>query len=462
MIVSLRRRHGHDARLGARAGVARDARAADGGAAEARAAARPRRALADAARRGRARDRHRADRARAVRRRRAAATRPRSSASAPPSSSSASALLARTSCARCRSAVGLPLRAPARRHAAGSRARTRSRNPRRTAATAAALMIGVALVTFVTIFAAGAQGLDRRRGRPTASRAQLIVAERRRLLAVSGRGARPCSQRRRRRHGLGRALLEGDRRRQGQTERHRRRSRDDRRVYKVDWVEGSAATLRAARPGRGAGREEMVARTTKLKRRRRPDADDADQHETDRCTSAASTTTKASLLGDADVLQRDAGARLRRQQATRSCWRRRRRASTSSAVKERAERARQAPLPERRGADRRTSSSTSRQARSTSCSALIYVLLALAVLISLFGIVNTLVLTINERTRELGMLRAIGMSRRQVKQDRALRGGHHGDDRRGARRRARRALRGARESRWRAKASRSRSRSAAR
>ncbi len=46
---------------------------------------------------------------------------------------------------------------------------------------------------------------------------------------------------------------------------------------------------------------------------------------------------------------------------------------------------------------------------------LFYVLLALAVLISLFGIVNTLGLSIYERTRELGMLRAIGMSRRQVR-----------------------------------------------
>jgi putative ABC transport system permease protein len=47
--------------------------------------------------------------------------------------------------------------------------------------------------------------------------------------------------------------------------------------------------------------------------------------------------------------------------------------------------------------------------------ALIYALLALAIIVSLFGIVNTLVLSITERTRELGMLRAIGTSRRQVR-----------------------------------------------
>jgi putative ABC transport system permease protein len=46
---------------------------------------------------------------------------------------------------------------------------------------------------------------------------------------------------------------------------------------------------------------------------------------------------------------------------------------------------------------------------------ILYILLALSVVISLFGIVNTLVLTVFERTRELGMLRAVGMTRRQVR-----------------------------------------------
>jgi len=46
---------------------------------------------------------------------------------------------------------------------------------------------------------------------------------------------------------------------------------------------------------------------------------------------------------------------------------------------------------------------------------LLYALLAMAVLVSLLGIVTTLALSIHERTRELGMLRAVGMSRRQVR-----------------------------------------------
>jgi putative ABC transport system permease protein len=51
----------------------------------------------------------------------------------------------------------------------------------------------------------------------------------------------------------------------------------------------------------------------------------------------------------------------------------------------------------------------------TSLLNLLYVLLALSVVISLFGMINTLVLSVWERTREIGMLRAVGMSRRQAR-----------------------------------------------
>lgn len=45
----------------------------------------------------------------------------------------------------------------------------------------------------------------------------------------------------------------------------------------------------------------------------------------------------------------------------------------------------------------------------------IYGLLVLSIIIALIGIANTLSLSINERTRELGLLRAVGMGRRQLR-----------------------------------------------
>jgi putative ABC transport system permease protein len=51
----------------------------------------------------------------------------------------------------------------------------------------------------------------------------------------------------------------------------------------------------------------------------------------------------------------------------------------------------------------------------TSFVTFIYVLLVLSIIIALIGIANTLSLSINERTRELGLLRAVGMHRGQMR-----------------------------------------------
>jgi putative ABC transport system permease protein len=284
-----------------------------------------------------------------------------------------------------------------------------ARNPRRTASTSAALMIGVALVAFMTIFAAGLKasiadavdiGLKGQLIAQTTNFQPVPAAARRVLGAVHGvetvAGVRftkaiVAGEGRPTVTGVDPALI-GD-------------------VFNVDWVDGSAATLRALGPG-----EVLLAK-------RWSEDHNLGVGDTLRLTTPTGARIsvraigvyddRANLLGSLslpnDVLARSFNVRddafLMASTAP---------GADVDAVRELADRVLSAAFPsmevltEQEFVDQQ-------EGQVNQLLYLIYVLLALALVISLFGIVNTLYLAIHERTRELGMLRAIGTSRKQVK-----------------------------------------------
>jgi putative ABC transport system permease protein len=284
------------------------------------------------------------------------------------------------------------------------------RNPSRTAVTAAALMIGLMVVTFVTVFAAGlkssvAQVVDENfagglviqnsdgfspipggaavaaRKVPGVSAVATIRAEQAKLLP-GGSGAKVSAP-----------------------------SREIEKTVDLEWKKGGPAVLRRLRDDQAVvsdgfasdhglklgDRFRLLSQT-----RRRPSFEVAGEFHSKLEVFGSVLITQAAMAREfsqtqdtIDFVQVKPGANPAEVQAILS-----RGVEAAFPV---AEVLNQQELKE------------SREEQVDQLVNLVYALLLLAILISLFGIANTLALSIHERTRELGMLRAIGMSRRQVR-----------------------------------------------
>ena len=299
------------------------------------------------------------------------------------------------------------LGAPAARFAgaAGRLARSNTtRNPRRTAATAAALMIGVALVSLVAVIGHGMR-------QSTTGEIEKSIGASHVIQSQDGWSGVDPAALEAAAGAPGVSVATGLRQDEG-------RAFDDKlrvdgvdpaaygRAYNVDWKDGDDAALERLGPGQAIVREAYADKH---------DLAVGDRFELLSASGDKLAVTVAGIdrvpslnplyLGDVTIGNGDYGRMFATERLLVAF------VDTSDAG---AARKALAGFP-----DAELSTVDSFAKTSTewvdSLLGILYVLLALSVLISLFGIVNTLVLSVFERTRELGMLRAVGMTRRQVR-----------------------------------------------
>jgi putative ABC transport system permease protein len=300
--------------------------------------------------------------------------------------------------------IGAPL--PRLRGMSGTLARENAmRNPKRTASTAAALMIGVGLVGFITIFAASAK---------TSINASIDKAFTGDFVIDSGTfgfgGLSPelaASLGRLPEVGavsgfrIGQAKVEGTPRFLGGVDPERFAS-----IIDLDVADGSLADLRGdtlavdAATARGKGWH--VGDTVRLSFAK-----------TGERRFRIATIYRRADAGGQYLVPLDAFARNFPSQLDARVFVKRA-PGVSAADARRAVEAVTRAYPNATLQDQ-TEFKEAQSAQINQLLGLIYVLLFLAVVIALMGIANTLALSIFERTRELGLLRAVGMTRKQLR-----------------------------------------------
>ncbi len=307
------------------------------------------------------------------------------------------------------SAIGAPLE---RFGLTGRLARENSqRNPSRTAVTSAALMIGLALVAFVTIFASGLNSsvtnvIDSNlKGQiilqgpggfnPIPPEAAELASETEGVQAASGI-----------RYSNVRVIGDGGR----DLSSVQPSSVND--VLELEWKEGSAENL-AQLGGRRAVVSEGLSDSADLAVGDSFEVLSKTGKTVDLEVTGILASGNLDLLGNIVVsqeeMERDFGVDVDFFALVRTDP-----GADVDVVQQRIDDAFQQPFPTVDVLNQQELKDNQQQQINTLL-AMIYVLLALAVVVSLVGIVVTLILSIYERTRELGMLRAVGMSRRQVR-----------------------------------------------
>jgi putative ABC transport system permease protein len=307
------------------------------------------------------------------------------------------------------SLIGRPLEALRRLTGRLARENTQ-RNPARTAVTAAALMIGLAVVAFVTVFAAGikssiATAVDE------SFQGELVLQNSDGFSPISPKAARLAE-------GVPgvelvatMSVAQAKVLDSGAKERVSGIDRDAGEVISIDWTEGGPETLRSFGDDQAIVEESFAS------------SNDLEIGDSVRFLTQVGARPRLRVVGEYEDRAELFGSAIVTQGLMASAFDQRddtidfvklAPGADAEAVQGRLVRAmdRDFPVVEVRN---QQELKENQEEQINQLLGLIYALLALAVIVSLFGIANTLALSIHERTRELGMLRAIGMSRRQVR-----------------------------------------------